>query len=125
MLPGVGLLLMSTIARFGQLEVQLHYAKEHPGDGPHPSMERLQRCEQQLRIATVCLYGSVSALALGSLIGGLALTSPRTSHLVVMISVCAAVALVVLASFMLILESGRALGTRPRRSSSEATKAEP
>ena len=114
MLPGVGLLLMSTITRFGQLEAQLHYATEHGDKGPQLSIERLGRCEQLLRIATVSLYGSVSALAFGSLIGGFTLGSPHLSRLIVMVSVCMAVALIVLASVALILESGRALGTKPK-----------
>ncbi len=114
MLPGVGLLLMSTITRFGQVEAQLQYAVTHAGDGPQLPTARLNRCEQLLRIATVCLYGSVSALAFGSLIGGLTVSSPDTSRLVVLAAVCVAVALVVLASILLILESGRAVGTKPQ-----------
>ncbi len=70
MLPGVALLLMTTITRFGQLEMQMYYAMDGE-DRPHLPVDRLRRCETLLRWATISLYGSVCALALGSLFGGL------------------------------------------------------
>ena len=107
LLPGVGLLLMSTTARFGQLEGMVMAERD-----PQP-LQRLSKCAQELRMATVSLYVSVCVLALGSLVGGLTVSQPGLSNTVVTISVFVAVGLVVFASFMLILESGRALRSLP------------
>lgn len=105
MLPGLGLLLLSTTARFGQLEAQLHavLARE-----PGPSAAQLQRLRlraRQFRVAIVSLYVGIAALALGSLVGGLVAAAAGPLAAVVTLSMCLAVAATVVAAVALIRES--------------------
>lgn len=72
LLPGVGLLVMSTAARFGQLHSEVHHHLEH--DTSHGMLPgRLMERATLLRNALVSLYLAVALLALASLAGGVAL----------------------------------------------------
>lgn len=70
LLPGVALLIMSTSARFGQIQAEFHRLLDHP-DAHARILARhlLQRCAL-FRNALVALYASVGLFALGSLLGG-------------------------------------------------------
>lgn len=70
LLPGVALLIMSTSARFGQVQTEFHRLLDHPD--PHAKLlaTHLLRRSILFRNALVALYASVGLFALGSLIGG-------------------------------------------------------
>ena len=71
LMPGVGLLVMSTQARYGLLHAELHRLIEH-----HPSDDTLARTlilrGRLFRNALVCLYGACAVFGLGALLGGVA-----------------------------------------------------
>ena len=72
LLPGVAMLVMSTSVRYGQIHQEFHRLVEENSfrDGPH-ARSLLHRATL-FRNALVGLYASITALALGSMLGGLA-----------------------------------------------------
>ena len=70
LLPGVGLLVMSTAARFGQIHEEIHYELTHPELQRPMAGHLLQRCTL-FRNALVSLYVSVAFFAVASLAGGI------------------------------------------------------
>ena len=70
LLPGVGLLVMSTAARFGQIHEEIHHVLTHPELGRPMSGHLWRRC-QLFRDALVSLYAAVALFAIASLAGGL------------------------------------------------------
>jgi hypothetical protein len=69
LIPGVGLLILSTSARFGQLHQELHRQRD---EGHSHAVEHLCRRARLLHSALVSLYVSVAVLAFSSLLGTLA-----------------------------------------------------
>ncbi|MEM9460879.1 MAG: DUF2721 domain-containing protein [Myxococcota bacterium] len=104
LLPGVGLLVMSTAARFGQLHAELHHHLEH-GDAPGPGVEHLLRRATRFRNALVSLYLSVAALAVASLAGGIAALWSLSVTVPVVVLTAVAVLAVAYAAYELIQES--------------------
>lgn len=104
LLPGVGLLVMSTAARFGQLHAELHHHVEHE-DEPGPGLEHLLRRATLFRNALVSLYLSVAALALASLVGGMATLWDLSVTIPVVGLTAVAVLAVAYAAYELIQES--------------------
>jgi hypothetical protein len=72
LLPGVGLLVMSTSARYGQIHQEFHHllTENSPSGDRHAS--DLWRRAVFFRNALVGLYIAVACLAIGSMLGGLA-----------------------------------------------------
>ena len=69
LIPGVGLLVLSTSARFGQLHQELHRQR----DNRHShAVKHLCRRARLLHSALVSFYGSIAVLAFSSLLGTLA-----------------------------------------------------
>ena len=71
LLPGVGLLVMSTAARFGQIHEEIHHVLMHPELG-RPMADHLWRRCRLFRDALVSLYVAVALFAVASLAGGVA-----------------------------------------------------
>ena len=69
MIPGVGLLVLSTSARFGQLHQELI---RHQREGRSRAVKHLCQRAHLLHSALVCFYASIAVLALASLFGTLA-----------------------------------------------------
>ena len=69
LIPGVGLLVLSTSARFGQLHQEL---RRHRDEGHSRAVEHLCRRARLLHSALVSFYLSVAMLAFSSLLGTLA-----------------------------------------------------
>lgn len=69
LLPGVGLLILSTSIRFGKLHEELQLRR---GQGQLTAVAHLCRRARFFHIALVSLYISVALLALSSLLGSLA-----------------------------------------------------
>lgn len=68
-LPGVGLLVMSTSARFARLHDELHHHLHMKMCSPH-TVERLMLRARLFRSTLLALYGAVAFLALSGLAGG-------------------------------------------------------
>ena len=69
LIPAVGLLVLSTSARFGQLHEEF---LRHHGEGPSHAVKHLCQRAHLIHIALVSFYVSVAVLALSSLLGTLA-----------------------------------------------------
>jgi hypothetical protein len=70
LLPGVALLIVSTINRFGQVSTEFHEVAEQPDSKGKILTRRLVRRASRLRNALLSLYSSVGLLSFGSLLGG-------------------------------------------------------
>ena len=70
LLPGVALLIMSTSARFGQVQAEFHRLLDYPDAHGKILAGHLLKRSALFRNALVALYASVSLFALGSLLGG-------------------------------------------------------
>lgn len=105
LLPGVALLIMSTSARFGQVQIEFHRLLDHPD--AHAKIlagHLLTRCAY-FRNALVSLYCSVGIFALGSLLGGVVnLWRPESLWVVGGLTILG-IAGIVYASFELVRES--------------------
>lgn len=69
LLPGVALLIVSTSARFGQLQTEFHRLLDHPDAHARILSRHLLRRSALFRDALVALYASVALFAFGSLLG--------------------------------------------------------
>jgi hypothetical protein len=69
LIPGVGLLVLSTSTRFGQLLQELHQQKS---EGHSDAMKHLIKRAHLLHTALVSFYVSVAVLAFSSLLGTIA-----------------------------------------------------
>lgn len=69
-LPGVGLLIMSTSARYSQIHNEVHHLLHEKGDHRPHLANRLFSRSKLFRNALVSLYTSVSVFVLAGLIGG-------------------------------------------------------
>ena len=103
LMPGVGLLVMSTAMRFGQVHEELHRHASHEGD--RDDGQALVARATMLRNALVSLYGAVALLAVAGLVGGLGQIWMTEAATPVLILTAAAVASVVYAAVTLIRES--------------------
>ncbi len=70
LLPGVALLIMSTSARFGQVQLEFHRLLDHHDAHGRILAGHLLKRSALFRNALVALYASVGLFALGSLLGG-------------------------------------------------------
>jgi hypothetical protein len=70
LLPGVALLIVSTAARFGQLQTEVHHLLDHPEHRAEIISRRLVQRSRFYRDALAGLYASVVLFTLGSLVGG-------------------------------------------------------
>lgn len=68
LIPAVGLLVISTSARFGQLRDEFH---RHTGEQEPSALKHLCRRASLIHSALVSFYTSVAVLALASLLGTL------------------------------------------------------
>ncbi|VAW12495.1 hypothetical protein MNBD_BACTEROID05-917 [hydrothermal vent metagenome] len=72
LLPGVALLIISTASRFGEIQSEFHYLRDHPNSRNEIMARHLFRRSKYYRDALVSLYLSVCIFSVGSLLGGLA-----------------------------------------------------
>ena len=101
--PGVGLLILSTSARFGQLHEELH---RHLAAGNSSAVNHLRSRARLLHTALVSLYSSVGILAFASLFGAVISRSSSLTYIpetMMFVGVCA----ITFASIQLIRESRR------------------
>ncbi|NDJ59824.1 MAG: DUF2721 domain-containing protein [Chloroflexi bacterium] len=104
-LPGVGLLLMSTSIRYAQIHNEIH----HLMDGGHRVMEiteaHLRQRAVLFRNALVGLYISAGAFAIGSISGVIIDVLTGDSELIVIAVACVGIASLVFSAIELIRES--------------------
>lgn len=71
LLPGVGLLVVSTAQRMHQINAELHKLLEHPDPHGQVLSRHLLWRATRFRNALVCLYSSAALFAVASFVGGL------------------------------------------------------
>jgi len=106
LMPGVGLLVMSTAIRFGQVHEEMH---RHAASGSHGAghAESLLVRATMLRNALVALYSAVALLAVAGLVGGLGQIWMAESATPVLVLTAAGVSCLAYAAVTLIRESIR------------------
>ena len=104
LLPGVGLLVMSTAARFGQIHEEIHHVLTHPDLGRPMTGHLWRRC-RLFRDALVSLYAAVALFAVASLAGGLIQAFDRDGRWVTVTLTCFGIVAIVYGVVQLIRES--------------------
>ena len=104
MMPGIGLLIMSTSLRSGQLDAQLQSLSAADG-GQEDLLRHLILRSARFRQALISLYASIGLLALGVLVGGLTIGWPTVSLWAVQAILCVAILCIFYAAFVLIREA--------------------
>lgn len=103
LLPGVGLLIMSTQARYGRLHDEVHRLIDHHAEA-HLVRQLLLR-GRLFRNALVALYSACAVFALGALLGGLAEQVTTMAELVAYPLTMVGTVLLIAASVMLVQEA--------------------
>lgn len=104
LLPGVGLLVMSTQARYGQLHEEMHRLLEHGHHDRHLGRDLLRR-GRLFRNALVCLYIACALYSLGALLGAVADKTLAMAELAAFPLTVVGCTFLVTASFILIREA--------------------
>ena len=102
LLPGVGLLLMSTAIRYGQVHEEFHH---YHGQPEISCIHHLLKRAKLFRNALIFLYVSAACLALASLSGGIFHLASKSPLWPVMLMTGVAVLVLLLAVIELIRES--------------------
>lgn len=85
LLPGVGLLIVSTSARYSRLHDEIHYVLHHASEAYDDRLPALLERGRLFRNALVALYTCIGLFALAGLAGvALQLESPTTVRWVVL-----------------------------------------
>ena len=71
LLPGAGLLLMSTSQRFNRLHDEIHHLMEEGSGKPISTVNHLMQRAKYFRNALVFLYLSIAIFAVAGLLGGI------------------------------------------------------
>ena len=71
LLPGVGMMIMSTSMRFGQLHQEIHHQLSHGFKPQEKAILCLLKRAKLFRNSLLCLYICVATFSLAALIGGI------------------------------------------------------
>ena len=71
LLPGAGLLIMSTSQRFNRLHDEIHHLMEESSSKSAGTANHLMQRAQYFRNALVLLYSSIAIFAVAGLLGGI------------------------------------------------------
>jgi len=104
-IPGVGLIIMSTSARFSALSVEMRKLKAEKLSNSSIIFKTQMRRARLFSNALVSLYLAVGNFATGALIGGLSERFPELSHWVLVVTICLGVFCMLYASIQLLRES--------------------
>lgn len=106
LLPGVGLLLLSTSARFGQLHAEVHQLFEDAALGNLTVVQDLLQRARLFRYALTSLYTSSAFFAVGGILGAvLDILWPDAASAVVLAMAAAGTISLLVASVLLVRES--------------------
>ena len=109
LISGVGLLLLSTTARLGQLEAEVNRTSAEADPASRELLRHLLLRARKFRLALMSLYASAAILAGTTLLGGaLALVSPMAVP-VTQILTCFAVVWIFVALIALLIDSRLAI----------------
>ena len=109
LIPGVGLLILSTTARFGQLEAELGKVTERSQPADQELVRALIRRAHKFRFALMALYASAAVLAGASLVGGILTFVSDAPAATVQALTCVAIAFLFSALMALLIESRMAI----------------
>ncbi|MGB0522546.1 MAG: DUF2721 domain-containing protein [Flammeovirgaceae bacterium] len=104
-IPAVGLIIMSTSARFSALSTEINSMLKQEDEGSAKLFQKQMKRSRLFNNALVSLYVAVACFSLGALFGGLGEHIPHFSYWSLMISICLGVLCMVYASIQLIVES--------------------
>jgi len=71
LLPGAGLLIMSTSQRFNRLHDEIHHLIGQESNKSHKTVKHLMKRAHYFRNALVLLYSSIAIFAIAGLLGGI------------------------------------------------------
>ncbi len=109
LIPGVGLLILSTTARFGQLEAEVGKIAGQGDSESRRLVAALLGRAHKFRFALMALYSSAAILAGASLVGGILIFISESSAAVVQALTCIAIAFLFSALMALLIESRMAI----------------
>lgn len=101
LLPGVGLLILSTSARFGQLHSEIHHLQHENNSIPGHLILRAKYFKNALSL----LYISVTLFSLGALFGGLTELNADYFYWIVVALLCLGIIAIIVSSYYLFSES--------------------
>lgn len=104
-LPGVGILVMSTSVRSGQVHEEIHRILVSSQDHGACCLPRLQRRAVHFRNALVGLYLTVALLALAGLSAGIDALMTGSGAVITVFLTCGGILILLWASAQLVLES--------------------
>lgn len=105
LIPGVGLLILSTTARFGQLEAEVGKVAGQDDAASRSLVAALMGRAHKFRFALMALYSSAAILAGASLIGGILIFVSDAAAPVIQVLTCIAIAFLFSALMALLIES--------------------
>lgn len=109
LLPGVALLIVSTAARFGQIQDEFLHLLDHPEQHAKIIARRLIQRARYFRRALAGFYASVVFFTLASLLGGVADSLHPSALWIVNVLSIIGIAAVVFGAITLTLESALSL----------------
>ena len=71
LLPGAGLLIMSSSQRFNRLHDEIHHLMENESNKSNRAVKHLMKRAHYFRNALVLLYSSIAIFAIAGLLGGI------------------------------------------------------
>ncbi len=108
LLPGVALLLISTVTRSGQIDAELHRMLDNKDNNSRILAGHLLTRSTLVRNAIVCMYVSVGLFSLASFLGGLTAVAAEwtsLSHWIMVGLTCLGILGLIAAAHQLIRES--------------------
>ena len=105
LLPGAGLLIMSTSQRFNRIHDEIHHILKERESNTEKIMSHLLRRARYFRNALVLLYSSVSIFAAAGLLGGVTSGWDEVSAFVTIGLTIIGILCVTASSILLIMES--------------------
>jgi len=105
LLPGAGLLIMSTSQRFNRIHDEIHHILKERGSNIEEIMSHLLQRARYFRNALVLLYSSVSIFAAAGLLGGVTSGWDEVSTFVTIGLTIIGILCVTASSILLIMES--------------------
>lgn len=109
LISGVGLLILSTTARLGQLEAEVNQTAPKSDGASRNLLRHLLLRARKFRLALMSLYASAAVLAGATLLGGALILFSSLAVLVTQLLTCLAVVGIFVALIALLIESRLAI----------------
>ncbi len=104
LIPGIGMLVSSTSARFSQIHNEIHHLMNNQNEHTEEILNHLFKRSKMFRNALICLYCAIGILVVSGLIGGI-MSAYEADKTWIIILTCAGIIFLFVATVILILES--------------------